>query len=335
MKFATLRNGHPDGKLLIVSRDLKRCVPANDIARNLREALESWDSIAERLESLYEALNSGRASNSVLFDPAAMEAPLPRSWQWLDGSAYPSHGELMQVAYDLPAIERDRILMYQGMSHQFLSGCDDVPFVSEADGIDFEGEIGIITGPVPIGTTPSDCLSSILLLVLINDWSLRVLAPAEMKTGFGWIQAKPACSMAAVAITPDELGTAWRRGRIDGKLEVTLNGTLFGSVPTGHMALGFHSLVAHAARTRSLCAGTIIGSGTVSSPDYRQIGSCCIAERRAIEKIDLGSPITPFLIFGDRVEMTFRSQSDVPILSGLNQFVMHRPAMGQIERRQI
>lgn len=214
-----------------------------------------------------------------------MEAPLPRAWQWLDGSAYPSHGELVQRAYALPPIATDPPLMYQGLSHEFIAPTAEVPLPDEAHGIDFEGELGVITGPVPMGASATEALSAVRLLVQINDWSLRALAVDEMKTGFGWVSAKPACAMAPIAVTPDQLGSFWSAGRVDGCLEVTLNGERFGSVPTKGMQYGFHELIARAAYTRNLCAGTIIGSGTVSSPSYEKVGSCCIAERRAIEMI--------------------------------------------------
>ncbi len=255
--------------------------------------------------------------------PTAMAAPLPRAWQWLDGSAFPSHGALMQRAYNLPPIETDLPLMYQGMSHQFLGATEDVPFPDEADGIDCEGELAVITGMIPMGASATVALSGIRLAIQVNDWSLRTIAPIEMKTGFGWIQAKPACSMAPVAVTLDEFGAAWCDGRIAATLEVSVNGVVVGEVPATEMAFGFHDLIAHATRTRALCAGTIIGSGTVSSPDYAHTGSCCIAERRAIEMIERGTPVTEFLRYGDRVAMTARLDGDLPPPFGaINQRVV-------------
>jgi len=193
--------------------------------------------------------------------------------------------------------------MYQGLSDRFLSGTQDVPVPSEDDGIDFEGEFAVITNAVPMGTTSQDALRHIKFILLINDWSLRVIAPIEMKTGFGWVQAKPACSVAPFAVTPDELGEAWADGRVHLPLHVTLNGVWFGHPHGGEMAFGFHELVAHAARTRDLVAGTIIGSGTVSNAAYDEVGSCCLSERRAIEMIRDQAPRTPFLKFGDHVSM--------------------------------
>jgi fumarylacetoacetate (FAA) hydrolase len=303
MKLATERDGTRDGKLVVVSRDLSAMVSATGIAATLQQALDQWDDLRPALETLSERLNEGGAEGASPFAPERLAAPLPRAWQWLDGSAYPTHGELMQRAFNLPPIATDPPLMYQGMSHQFLAAGDDVALPSEADGIDFEGELGIVTGEVPMGVTAADALGHVRLIVQINDWSLRAIAPIEMKTGFGWIGAKPACSIAPVAVTPDELGAAWRDGRVDGRLDVTLNGERFGAVPSFDMQFGFHELIAHAARTRSLCAGTIIGSGTLSSPEHAETGSCCLAERRAIEAIESGAPRTPFMRFGDRVRM--------------------------------
>ena len=298
MRLATLDNGRPDGSLIVVSRDARRCLPADGIADTLQQAIERWDSVEPALRRLADRLEQG---DGEALDESRLLAPLPRAWQWLDGSAFPQHGELMQKAFNLPPIESDRPLMYQGLSDRFLSGTQDVPLPSEADGIDFEGEFGIITDAVPMGTSAQDALSHIKLVLLINDWSLRAIAPIEMKTGFGWVQAKPACSVAPFAVTPDELGEAWQDGRVHLPLEVHVNGAWFGHPDGGEMAFGFHELVAHAARTRNLVAGTIIGSGTVSNADYATLGSCCISERRAIEMIEQGKPQTAFLSFGDRV----------------------------------
>lgn len=300
MRLATRDNGTPDGELVVVSADGARCMPAGARCPNLLSALEAWDAAVPALHAVAACLAGGEG---VPLDPAALRAPLPRTWQWLDGSAFPTHGELMQQAFDLPPIETDKPLMYQGMSHQFLAPTEDAPFPSAADGIDFEGEFGVVTGAVPMGCAAEDALGRVRLILLINDWSLRAIAPIEMKTGFGWIQAKPACSAAPFAVTPDELGDAWRDGRVCLPLTVTVNGAWFGSPNGSAMAYGFHELIAHAARTRSLPAGTIIGSGTVSNADHAMVGSTCISERRAIEKIAYGGFRTGFLGQGDRVEM--------------------------------
>jgi fumarylacetoacetate (FAA) hydrolase len=300
MRLATRDNATPDGELVIVSADGTRCLPAGPECRNLLAALERWDDVLPALHRLAARLAAGEGEP---LDSATLRAPLPRTWQWLDGSAFPTHGELMQQAFDLPPIETDKPLMYQGMSHQFLAPTEDAPFPSAADGIDFEGEFGVVTGPVPMGCSAEDALAHIRLIVLINDWSLRTIAPIEMKTGFGWVQAKPACSVAPFAVTPDELGDAWKEGRVCLPLTVTVNGAWFGSPNGSAMAYGFHELIAHAARTRSLAAGTIIGSGTVSNAEHAVVGSTCISERRAIEKIAHGEFRTSFLAAGDRVAM--------------------------------
>jgi fumarylacetoacetate (FAA) hydrolase len=306
MKLGSKRNGLPDGGLVVVSRDLSTTAPADSIAPNLQAAIDRWEEVSPALYALYERLNAGRVENATAFRAEDMSAPLPRAWQWLDGSAFPSHGKLMQRAFNLPPIVTDLPLMYQGMSHQFLGPTEEVPFATEKDDIDFEGEFGVITDAVSMGTTAAQALGRVLLAVQINDWSLRAVAPIEMKTGFGWIQAKPACSMAPVAITLDELGPAWVDGRLLATLDVQRGGTPFGAVPSTEMAFGFHDLIAHAARTRSLCAGTIVGSGTISTSSFRDTGSCCIAERRAIEMLDFGAPRTDFLGFGEQVRMEAR-----------------------------
>jgi fumarylacetoacetate (FAA) hydrolase len=300
MRLATLDNGAPDGALVVVSRDATRCLPGAPVADTLQQAVERWTVAEPQLRALADRLDRGEGA---VLDQARLLAPLPRAWQWLDGSAFPQHGALMQKAFNLPPIETDRPLMYQGLSDRFLSGTQDVPLPSEDDGIDFEGEFGIITDAVPMGTTPQDALGHIKLVLLINDWSLRAIAPIEMKTGFGWVQAKPACAVAPFAVTPDELGDAWADGRVHLPLHVTLDGVWFGHPHGGEMAFGFHELVAHAARTRDLVAGTIIGSGTVSNAAYDEVGSCCLSERRAIEMIRDQAPQTPFLKFGDHVHM--------------------------------
>ena len=235
------------------------------------------------------------------------------------------HGDLMQKVFKMDPIPKDRPLMYQGMSHEFLPATADVPFPSEADGIDFEGEFGIICDAVPMGTNAQTANDHIRLLVQINDWSLRTLAPIEMKTGFGWVQAKPACSVAPVAVTPDELGEAWRDARVDLPLKVHLNGAPFGAAEGYHMSFGFDELVAHAARTRTPVAGTIIGSGTVSNENFREIGSSCLAERRGIEMLDTGAPQTPYMAFGDHVRMECRTRDGHPVFGEIAQKVVQAP----------
>ena len=219
-------------------------------------------------------------------------------------------------------IPNDRPLMYQGMSDKFYGPRDDVLMTDEALGIDFEGEFGVIVDAVPIGTPPEAAMDHIKLIVQINDWSLRTIAPVEMKTGFGWVQAKPACSVAPFAVTPDELGGDWRDGRVCLDLRVDWNGKRFGAANGAAMAFGFHELVAHAARTRALPAGTIIGSGTVSNANYAEVGSSCISERRAIEIGELGKPETPFMAFGDTIRMEARTASGDVLFGAIDQRVV-------------
>lgn len=326
MILATAANGKPDGQLLVVSSDRQRAADARAVAFTLQDALERWDEVEGALRALAVRLDAGEAGTGRPLTSWSLLAPLPRAWQWLDGSAFTTHGDLMAKAFHQPPIEASMPLMYQGMSHRFLAPAEDAPFLREEDGIDFEGEFGILTDAVPMGTGREDARGHIRLVVQINDWSLRRLAPVEMKTGFGFIVAKPACSMAPFALTPDELGALWSQQRVQAALVVERNGAAFGAVPATEMGYGFDELVAHAAATRDLCAGTIIGSGTVSHSAYREHGSCCIAERRAIEMIENeGKATTPYLQFGERVRMTARGQdADLPLFGAIDQVVLRR-----------
>jgi fumarylacetoacetate (FAA) hydrolase len=303
MKFASIDLGGRDGRLALVSRDLKRAVLTTGIAQTMQQALDEWADVSPRLLALSNALNAGTAADSFAFDPSQALAPLPRAWQWLDGSAFHAHGELMAKVFGISNPQHGAPLMYQGMSHRFIGPAAPVPFPTEADGIDFEGEFAVVTDDVPMGIEAAAARDHIRLVMLVNDWSLRVTGRAEMATGFGWVQAKPACSAAPVAVTPDELGDAWADGRVQLNLLVDWNDKRFGAAHGGAMGFCFGQLLAHAARTRDLCAGTIIGSGTVSNENYREVGSSCIAERRGIEMVDEGAARTGFLQFGDRVRM--------------------------------
>ncbi|MEO5797304.1 MAG: fumarylacetoacetate hydrolase family protein [Rhodoferax sp.] len=304
MKFATLANGHLDGRLVIVSYDQHLACDAHDIAPSLLDALQRWDTVALALQARSDALNTGQAADAFVFDPQQCLAPLPRSPQWLDGSAFLNHMQLMERAFNTPPMPKgDTVpVMYQGASDDFLGPHADVPLPSEADGIDFEGEFGVVVGPVPMAATPAEALAAVRLVVQINDWSLRALGPHEMQTGFGFLQAKPSTAFAPVAVTPDELGAAWHNGRVHMHLKVERNGERFGEPHGREMGFGFGELVAHAARTRRLTAGCIVGSGTVSNA-ARSAGSACLAERRVIEMIDQGAASTPFMRFGERVRM--------------------------------
>lgn len=323
MKLATLDDGSRDGRLLVVSRDLTQAVEVADIAPTLQVALEQWPRVEEALQSVYRALVAGTAPGAFALDPARLAAPLPRAWQWLDGSCFLSHGELMQKAFNLEPIEgAERIpLVYQGAGDDFLGPRADIPLPSEAHGIDFEGEFAVLTDAVPMGCPAEKALDHVRLVLQLNDVSLRALAPREMKTGFGFIQAKPSSSFAPVAVTPDELGEAWRDGRVHLPLAVEWNGQWFGHPHGGAMHFGFHQVIAHAAMTRRLSAGTLIGSGTVSNAD-RSVGSACIAERRAIETIAHGAPRTGFMRFGDRVRMEARGPDGEVLFGAIEQRVV-------------
>jgi len=324
MKLATLPNGTPDGALFVVSRDLSRAVATHTIARSLQAAVDDWAAVRERLESLSDDLNAGRCQSAIAFASGTARAPLPRAWQWIDGSTFETHLELATRAYGLPNPSYERPLMYQGMSHTFLSNSDDVPFPTESDGIDFEGEFAVITDFVPAGTPAHEAVAHIILLTQLNDWSLRGPGREEMSRGYGWLWAKPACSVAPVVVTPDELGPAWAGARIHLDLAIHLNGSQFGCANGREMRFGFDELVAHAAYSRDLCAGTLIGSGTVANADFRNVGSSCISERRGIEIIDHGAPRTPFLAFGDCVRMAAVDGNGLAPFGVMNQRIVRR-----------
>ncbi|WP_219894243.1 fumarylacetoacetate hydrolase family protein [Aquisediminimonas profunda] len=320
MKLGTLPGTTKDGRLVVVSKDLTRATEAQSIIGSLREAVESWNEVEADLLTLSDDLERGRVE-SFAFDTSAALAPLPRAWQWLDGSTFRSHAELMEAVFKHKTDPRD-MLMYQGVSHQFFSACEDIPFNSEEDGIDFEGEFGVITGEVPMGASVEQAAQSIRLLVQINDWSLRVQAQREIKIAFGWIHAKPPCSLAPVAVTPDELGPDWRDGRVHLPLYVDWNGERFGAAHGGAMEVSFPEMIAYAARSRMLCAGTVFGSGTVSNANFREVGSSCIAERRGIEVLDTGSVKTGFMRFGDRLRMEARMADDTPLFGAIDQKIV-------------
>jgi fumarylacetoacetate (FAA) hydrolase len=328
MKLATLRNGRLDGRLVIVSRDLTLAADAAAIAPDLLQALQQWHRVEADLRRLSRQLDDGDVAAAFPFDPAQCAAPLPRSPQWLDGSAFLNHGRLMERAFNTKPIPKfDTVpVMYQGASDDFLGPYDDVLLPSETDGIDFEGEFGVIVDAVPMGATPRQALDRVRLVVQVNDWSLRTLGPHEMATGFGFLQAKPSTSFAPVAVTPDELGEAWCGGRVALDLAVALNGRHFGQPNGREMNFHFGELVAHAARTRRLTPGTIVGSGTVSN-EHRGAGSACIAERRVIEVLDRGAAVTPFMRFGDRVRLQarFADGSEGPF-GAIDQRVLQAPA---------
>jgi fumarylacetoacetate (FAA) hydrolase len=321
MKLATLNNGTRDGQLVVVSRDLQRAALA-PIA-TLREAIETWATSEPRLQLLFQALQDGTAAGAFAFDPALAMAPLPRAYQWCDGSAFLNHGTLMQKAFHLEPIDgvEQTPLMYQGAGDDFLGARQDIALPSIAQGIDFEGEFGVLVDDVPLGCSAEQALGHIKLVLQINDVSLRALAPREMKTGFGFLQAKPSSAFAPVAVTPDELGEAWQDGRVQLPLNIHWNEQWFGHPHGGEMNFSFGQLIAHAAFTRRLGAGTIVGSGTVSNRQ-RSAGSACIAERRAIEMIEQGAAQTAFMQFGDRVRMEVFDAAGQSVFGAIDQRVV-------------
>lgn len=305
MKLATLNNGRRDGELVIVTQDLSRCVAVADLCATLQVALDDWAHMAPALADRAAALETGTVKAMRPFDPRQARSPLPRAYQWADGSAYVTHVELVRKARGAKMPERfwTDPLMYQGGSDTFIDPCGDILADSEDHGIDFEAEIVVITDDVPMGIDAAAAREHVQLLMLVNDVSLRNLIPGELEKGFGFFQSKPSSAFSPVAITPDELGDAWREAKVHLPLHSTLNETEFGRPNAGvDMTFDFGELIAHAARTRSLCAGTLVGSGTVSNADH-SAGSSCIAERRMLETLEHGEARTPFMRFGDRVRI--------------------------------
>lgn len=328
MKLATLKKkGRPDGHLVVVSTDASHCVDASAVAPSLIEALQRWDEVRPALEQLAQVVNNAadrERLGSLPFEPDQCAAPLPRAGQWLDGSAFLNHSHLMERAFNVPPVANLETipLMYQGASDDFLGPHDEVPLPDVADQIDFEGEFGVVLADTPMGVSAEEALDYVRLVVLLNDWSLRAFGPREAKSGFGFLQAKPSTAFAPLALTPDELGPDWREGRVHLKLHTWRDGHWFGHPHAGAMHFSFAELIAHAARTRRLKAGTILGSGTVSNADPT-VGSACIAERRMVEAIASGSPSTPFLHFGERVRMEARGeQSDQSPFGVIEQTVV-------------
>jgi fumarylacetoacetate (FAA) hydrolase len=321
MKLATLKDETRDGTLIVVSRDLKHAIKADDIAPTLQAALDDWDYVSPQLTDRYDALNRAPANRAFDFDPKQCASPLPRAYQWADGSAYVNHAELLRKARgaEMPKAHRSDPLMYQGGSDAFLGPCDDIMLESEDWGIDLEAEVAVITGDVPMGVTAKKAGDHIRLLLLANDVSLRNLAPAELAKGLGFFQSKPCSAFSPVAVTPEELGSAWDGGKVNLPLLVQVNGEVLGRPNAGvDMTFEFPRLIAHAARTRPLAAGAIVGSGTVSNAD-RNTGSACIAEKRALETIAEGKPATPFLKFGDRVRIEMLDAEGRSLFGAIDQ----------------
>jgi fumarylacetoacetate (FAA) hydrolase len=327
MKLASLKGGR-DGRLVVVSDDLARAADAAAVCPTLQAALDDWDEAGPRLALLAADLNASRHRDAFAFDPAACAAPLPRAYQWADGSAYLNHMELVRRARgaEMPESFLSDPLMYQGGSDALLGACDDIVVADEAFGIDFEAEVAVITDDVPMGIAPSEAGRHIRLVMLVNDVSLRALIPDELGKGFGFFQSKPASAFSPVAATPDSLGDAWDGAKLSRPLVAELNGTRIGDPDAGaDLNFDFPALISHAARTRFLAAGTIIGSGTVSNRD-RSHGSCCLAEVRTIETIERGAPETPFMSFGDRVRIEMTGADGASLFGAIDQTVVaYRP----------
>ena len=323
MKLATLKDGTRDGTLIVVSRDLKHAVKADDITPTLQAALDDWDYVSPQLIDRYDALNRAAGSRAFDFDPKQCASPLPRAYQWADGSAYVSHAELLRKARgaDMPKGYRSDPHMYQGGSDAFHGPCDDILLESEDWGMDLEGELAVITGDVPMGVPAKKAGEHIRLVMLVNDVSLRNLAAAEIAKGFGFFQSKPSSAFSPVALTPDELGPAWDGGKLSLPLLVAINGEMLGCPNAGvDMTFEFPRLIAYAARTRPIAAGAIVGSGTVSNADH-SAGSACIAEKRALETIAAGTASTPFLKFGDRVRIEMLDAEGNSLFGAIEQQV--------------
>ncbi|MCX7130728.1 fumarylacetoacetate hydrolase family protein [Aeromonas sp.] len=323
MKLATLNNGKRDGALVVVSRDLSRAVRVPSIAPTLQAALDEWAETEPKLASIYQTLNDGTCADAFPFDESECLSPLPRAYQWADGSAYVNHVELVRKARgaEMPESFWHDPLIYQGGSDCFLAPRGPIVMGSEEWGIDFESEVAIITDDVPMGTSPQAAAAHVKLLMLVNDVSLRNLIPGELAKGFGFFQSKPSSAFSPVAITPDELGSDWQDGKVHLPLETHLNGALFGAPNAGvDMTFNFFELVAHAAKTRPLGAGCIIGSGTVSNYD-RSAGSSCLAERRMLEIIESGQATTPFLRFGDTVSIAMQDRNGMSLFGTILQKV--------------
>ena len=332
MKLATYKDGSRDGQLVVVSRDLSTAHYATGIAQRLQQVLDDWNFLAPQLEDLYLTLNNGKARHAFPFDPKQCMAPLPRAYQWADGSAFLNHVELVRAARksEVPESFYNDPLMYQGGSDDFLGPCDDVVCPDEAFGIDFEAEIAVITGDVPMGVSTENALDGIRLVMIANDVSLRNLIPDELSKGFGFVQSKPATAFSPVAVTLDEIGDAWDQGRVHLTLQSTWNGRKVGMCEAGpEMTFHFGQLIAHICKTRNVRAGTIVGSGTVSNqsvdvngkPEWVK-GYSCIAEKRAIETILDGKPSTEFMKFGDTIRIEMKGKDGQSLLGAIDQQIV-------------
>ena len=321
MKLGSLKEGGRDGTLIVVSRDLSRGVRAIGIADTLQRALEDWSNTAPRLNALYDALNAGNAEGAFDVDMTALAAPLPRAYEFVDGSAYLPHVERVRRARgaEVPESFYTDPLMYQAVSAGFYGPRDPVRVPSEEFGIDLEAEVVVVTDDVPLAATPDQAASHIQLVGLVNDVSLRNLIPNELAKGFGFLQSKPPSALSPVFVTPDELGDAWKGNKVHLALTTHINGEWFGAPEAGvDMQFDFAQLVAHAAKTRPLSAGTIVGSGTVANQDT-SLGASCFAEKRTVETLETGKPITPFMSFGDTVRIEMLARDGTSVFGAIEQ----------------
>ena len=324
MKLATYKDGSRDGLLVVVARDLSIAHYATGIAGKLQQVLDDWNFMSPQLQDLYDSLNNGKSRHAFPFDPVRCMAPLPRAYQWADGSAFINHVELVRRARnsEVPATFYTDPLMYQGASDDFIGPCDDVLVASEDFGIDFEAEVAVITADVPMRASPEQALEGIRLVMLANDVSLRKLIPSELAKGFGFFQSKPATTFSPVAVTLDELGDAWQGGRLAMTLHSTWNGRKVGMCDAGsEMTFHFGQLIAHICKTRNVRAGSIIGSGTVSNKDWSH-GYSCIAEKRAIETIESGEPKTEFMKFGDTIRIETKGKDGQSVFGAIDQKIV-------------
>jgi fumarylacetoacetate (FAA) hydrolase len=300
MKLASLKDNTREGRLVVVSRDLRQAVDVAPVATTMRDAIENWTNIEPVLRALYVQLNAGKAIGAFAFEPAQTMAPLPRSHQFVDASAFLNHGDIMEKAYNLVIKKTAGIpILVPRQGDDFRGPCDDYEFPSESDQCDFEGEFAVITDDVPMGVSAQQANRHIKLITILNDVSMRGHLTRELQMGFGFILAKPATVFAPVAVTPDELGDAWKDGRVHLDMRVSRNGEWFGHPNGSEMDWGFGEMIAHIAYNRKLGAGFVLGSGTVSNKGFRTVGSACLAERRAVETIDKGVAETEFLKFGE------------------------------------
>lgn len=322
MKLATYRDGSRDGQLVVVSRDLAQAHYASGIASRMQQLLDDWNFICPQLQDLSQALNQGRARHAFAFDARMCMAPLPRAYQWVDGSAYLSHAERLWHARgaEMPKNLRSDPLMYQGGSDDFLGPCDDAVFVSAEDGIDFEAEIAVVTGDLPMGVAPAQALEGVRLVMLANDWTLRERVAAEIDKRLGLVQSKPATAWAPLAVTPDELGEAWAGGRLQLPVGVAVNGQPVARLDAGQMHFHFGQLIAHLARTRNVRAGSIVGGGTVSNADA-SAGYACIAEKRALDTLEHGAPRTGYLAYGDHLRIEVKGRDGASVFGAIEQVV--------------